>query len=138
MKLLTKAIEAKLPKHGDGDGTAYVKFFTPWTNWTWYGCEAEAIIELEDGMCESVSLGDIKDGAYEGWRAKKRVEMRNPRNDRWATVTLVDIHFFGYVEGFSSEWGYFSLTELASVKGPFGLKIERDLHWIPAKVVVRG
>jgi len=34
--------------------------------------------------------------------------------------------FFGYVIGFEKELGYFSLSELKSVRGPFGLKIERD------------
>lgn len=37
--------------------------------------------------------------------------------------------FFGWVEGHESEMGYFSLDELESIKGPFGLKIERDIHW---------
>ena len=29
------------------------------------------------------------------------------------------------------EAGYFSLSELKSIKGPFGLGIERDMHWQP-------
>lgn len=37
--------------------------------------------------------------------------------------------FFGLVDGFEKELGYFSLAELESVSGPFGLKIERDLHF---------
>jgi len=40
--------------------------------------------------------------------------------------------FFGYVSIFgdlNDEWGYFSLDELESVKGPFGLGIERDLYF---------
>jgi len=37
--------------------------------------------------------------------------------------------FFGMVHGFEKELGYFSLKELESVRGPFGLKIERDLHF---------
>ena len=40
--------------------------------------------------------------------------------------------FFGYVSIFNDwndEWGYFSLTELESLKGPFGLGIERDLYF---------
>jgi len=36
--------------------------------------------------------------------------------------------FFGLVDGFELEWGYFSLTELQSIKGPWGLGIERDLY----------
>jgi hypothetical protein len=37
--------------------------------------------------------------------------------------------FFGYVVGLEKELGYFVLSELQSVKGPFGLKIERDMHF---------
>ena len=37
--------------------------------------------------------------------------------------------FFGLVDGLEMEWGYFSLSELAAVKGPFGLGIERDLYF---------
>jgi len=37
--------------------------------------------------------------------------------------------FFGYVRGLENELGYFSLDELESIKGPFGLTIERDLYF---------
>jgi len=40
--------------------------------------------------------------------------------------------FFGYVSLFgdyNDEWGSFSLEELESVKGLFGLGIERDLYF---------
>lgn len=43
-----------------------------------------------------------------------------------------DKTFFGYVSIFgdgNDEWGYFSLIELESLKGPFGLGIERDLYF---------
>lgn len=39
-----------------------------------------------------------------------------------------DYLFFGYVVGQEEEMGYFCLSELESVKGPGGLKIERDLY----------
>ena len=39
--------------------------------------------------------------------------------------------FFGLVNGYEIELGYFSLSELESVRGPFGLPIERDLHFVP-------
>lgn len=39
--------------------------------------------------------------------------------------------FFGYVVGFDSELGYFSLSELENVTGPLGLKVERDLYFDP-------
>ena len=44
--------------------------------------------------------------------------------------------FFGYVSIFgdwNDEWGYFSLAELESYKGPWGLGIERDLYWTETK-----
>lgn len=37
--------------------------------------------------------------------------------------------FYGYVNLHESEWGYFSLSELESLRLPFGLKIERDLYF---------
>ena len=37
--------------------------------------------------------------------------------------------FFGLVDGFELEWGSFSLSELKSLEGPFGLAIERDLYF---------
>ena len=40
--------------------------------------------------------------------------------------------FFGLVHGFENELGYFSLDELQSARGRFGLGIERDLHWTEA------
>ena len=44
MKLLTKEIKEVIPKlytqeeRGD-EAVVYVKFFTPWSNWTWYATE---------------------------------------------------------------------------------------------------
>ena len=61
-----------------------MKFFTPWTSWTWYGLEFD---------------GD-------------------------------DI-FFGLVDGLECELGYFSISELESIRGPGGLRIERDLYFKP-------
>ncbi len=51
--------------------------------------------------------------------------------------------FFGYVSIFgdyNDEWGYFSLEELESIKGPFGLGIERDLYFTPKRFseVIKG
>jgi len=89
MKLLTKEIQKKLPplysqeKKGQ-KAIAYVKFFTPDSNWTWYATEF-----------------DGKDT------------------------------FFGLVDGHVKELGYFSLTELQTVRGPMSLPIERDLYWTP-------
>ena len=41
--------------------------------------------------------------------------------------------FFGYVSIFgdwNDEWGYFSIDELETFKGPLGIGIERDLYWV--------
>lgn len=37
--------------------------------------------------------------------------------------------FFGFVNLHEAEYGYFLLSDLESVKLPFGLKIERDLYF---------
>ncbi len=39
--------------------------------------------------------------------------------------------FFGLVDGFEKEIGYFRLSELQSVKGALGLPIERDMYFKP-------
>jgi hypothetical protein len=94
MKLLTQELRKKLPPLYATEQTpmaeklAVVKFFTPWTSWTWYGVE------------------------FDG-------------EDR----------FFGLVDGFEREFGYFSLAELESIRGPAGLTIERDLHFEPTRLV---
>ncbi len=50
MKLLTKEILKNLPKLYTQDGLGdkaviHVKFFTPWSNWTWYATEGEPIFD---------------------------------------------------------------------------------------------
>jgi hypothetical protein len=40
-----------------------------------------------------------------------------------------DWQFFGLVDGFEKELGYFNLSELQSAKGPMGLHIERDRYF---------
>ena len=92
MKLLTKAIEAKLKKFplgsqdGKGNPEIIVKFFTPDSNWTWFVTEGE----------------------------------QHPSGE-W--------EFFGLVEGHESELGYFYSSQLESIRGGFGLPVERDLHF---------
>lgn len=92
MMLLTKKNKKDLPKLyaqeklGD-DAIAHVKFFTPWSSWTWYATEFDG----EDT-------------------------------------------FFGLVDGLEKELGYFSLSELSSIKGPVGLKIERDRYFRPTRL----
>lgn len=42
-----------------------------------------------------------------------------------------DNRFFGYVVGDYNELGYFSLSELEEVEGPYGLGVERDVYFTP-------
>ncbi|PRM88648.1 DUF2958 domain-containing protein [Aliarcobacter cryaerophilus] len=41
---------------------------------------------------------------------------------------------YGFVDGLESELGYFNLDELESVRGMFGLKVERDLNFKPTRL----
>lgn len=41
---------------------------------------------------------------------------------------------FGLTVGFETELGYISIAELREIKGPLGLKIERDLWWRPRPI----
>jgi hypothetical protein len=43
----------------------------------------------------------------------------------------VDFEFFGLVDGFEKELGYFRLSELQSFRGKLGLPMERDLYFTP-------
>ena len=89
MMLLTKEIKKALPplysseEKKPEEMPIVVKFFTPWSNWTWYAVEGE---EKEGG----------------------------------------DWLFYGLVDGFCKELGYFTLSQLEELRGPFGLKVERD------------
>ena len=93
MKLLTEELRKQFPKLYSTENVptdekvVIAKFFTPWTNWTWYATEF-------DGK-------DL---------------------------------FFGLVDGLEKEWGYFSLSELESISGPAGLKIERDIYFGQPKI----
>jgi hypothetical protein len=44
--------------------------------------------------------------------------------------------FFGLVDGFELELGYFSLSELKQVRGNFGLPIERESYFKPTPLQI--
>ena len=86
--LVPEEVARRLPplysQEGQGEeAIAQVKFFTPWTSWTWYASEYDP---------------------------EERI-------------------FFGVVVGHERELGNFSLDELEAIRGPGGLRIERDLYW---------
>ncbi len=91
-KFLTKQNLADLPNLYANEGKpanevpAPVKFFTPWSSWTWYATEYD------------------------------------PAEGRFFGLVFSQICPDG-------EFGYFSREELENFDGPWGLRIERDLHW---------
>lgn len=65
MKLITKALAKKIPAlyAQDGlssDATAYVKLFTPDSNWTWYITE----MDPETGECFGLVCGHTRELGY--------------------------------------------------------------------------
>jgi len=58
----------------------------------------------------------------------------------WSTWTWYVIEYdgedrcFGFVKGHEAEFGYFSIKELSEIEGPYGLKVERDRHFMPTEV----
>jgi hypothetical protein len=40
---------------------------------------------------------------------------------------------YGWVCGLENNWGYFNLDELEKIRGPYGLKIVRDLAFKPIR-----
>ena len=105
MKLLTKELEKKIPplysQEKVKDPIVVAKFFFPAGSATWWIIEGEWQEYAE---------------ANDGGEFEK------------------DYIMFGLCMLFTpqeAELGYVSLNELASVKGPFGLKVERDMYWEP-------
>ena len=64
------------------------------------------------------------------------VHLFNPSSigDWWITEGSregEDFIMFGLCDLGLPELGYVSLDEMLAVRGPLGLGIERDLHWVP-------
>jgi|SRR5581483_653220 len=66
MELLPPAVRATLPalyaQEKADDPIAYVKFFTPWTNWTWYATEGSP--EGDDFTLFGFIVGQSKELGY--------------------------------------------------------------------------
>ncbi|MBI1280116.1 MAG: DUF2958 domain-containing protein [Anaerolineaceae bacterium] len=108
--LLDQASRERLPKLYSNENIglnalAQVKFFSPSSNWTWYASEASAA--MNDGTYKSLAEVDPND------------------------PNIQDVIFFGLVDGFELELGYFSLSELEGIGGGLQLPIERDRHFSP-------
>lgn len=76
-------------------------------------------------------IGDTSE--LEAKNVKVPLKLFNPCGAQSWFITEFDPNeklMFGYVTGMAcDELGYISLEELESIRLPFGLKIERDLHW---------
>lgn len=111
MKLLTKEVESKIPalypEQETDDPMVVAKFFNPTGSWTWY-------VTNGGWVCPEHNNYDC-------------AECAKP----WS-----EYMFFGLVDGDFPEMGYFSLSELSSYRGPFGLGIERDIYWTPVPLSV--
>jgi hypothetical protein len=89
--LVTQEIRDTLPplynseKHPEKEAIAMVKFFSPYSQWTWYAIEFDGVDT-----------------------------------------------FWGLVDGFEMEYGYFSYSELEAVSVFGGVPaVERDCYWSP-------
>ena len=92
--LVTQEIRDTLPplynseKHPEKEAIAMVKFFSPYSQWTWYAIEFDGVDT-----------------------------------------------FWGLVDGFEMEYGYFSYSELEAVSVFGGVPaVERDCYWSPRPV----
>jgi hypothetical protein len=125
MKLVTKDVEALFKKIGrqesNPDPIVLAHFFNPCGPGNWWATELYYVIRKEPTNGEN-----------------KLFEVEASRMTERNQGIVVDVIFFGYVSvhgDFCDEWGYFSLSELSSVKcPPFGLGIERDLYFDPKPI----
>lgn len=90
MKLLTKEIRERLPKLysqeklGE-DAVAQVKFFSPWSNWTWYATEfdgEDTFFGLVYGFERELgyfSLSELEGATVHGMKAVERDMHWDPR-----------------------------------------------------------
>lgn len=108
--MMTREWADRIPRLGSQDGRppeevrVVVKYFAPWTSWTWYATEAEVARPAGAGV-ESVPLSDYDPA----------------RGD--------DLVFYGLVVGQERELGYWTMRDLMSIRGPGGLQVERDRYF---------
>ena len=82
------------------------------------------------------SLPKIYATENEGMNALARVKFFMPDgNWTWYAAEFDgEDTFFGLVAGFAVEVGYFSLSEIKTVRGSLGLEVERDLYFKPVSL----
>ena len=81
MQLMTKEIERKLPKISStgkmdpSDIDVVVKFFTPWSNWTWYATEGQ---EEKNGDWIFYGLVEGFETEFGSWRLSDLQDVTGP------------------------------------------------------------
>lgn len=90
------------------------------------------VMELLDGESRAI-LPPIYTNENVGLQAIAPVKFFSPDSHwKWyASEFDGNDSFFGLVAGFEVELGYFSLSELESVRGVLGLPVERDVYFRP-------
>jgi len=100
LKPIAKALSAADTNDGSTPDPIIVKFFTPWGGCTWFIVSGTPLDAING---EPTTVENAKD---------------------W--------HLFGFCDlgdARCAELGYVLLSELESIRGPFGLRIERDIHF---------
>ncbi len=98
--------------------------------------ESEIIPPTGENLLDDESrekLPPLYTGEEQGLDALAQVKFFTP-DSSWSWFASEfdgDDLFFGLVIGLEIELGYFSLQELHAIHGPWGLPIERDLHFEP-------
>lgn len=121
MLLMTKAQRSKLEKNGHEQQEAtlrgrsldfhpVVKLFTPWGGCTW----------LLSEICPVDQAGQVDQACP--------VDQADHGNQVIA-FGLCDLGMG------SPELGYVDLSEVANIRGPFGLRVERDMYFSPEKPI---
>ena len=98
MQLMTKAIERRLPAMGSTHGMKpeaveiVVKFFTPWSRWSWYATEGE---RLDDGDWLFFGFVDGNEPEFGQWRLSDLTGVTGPaglkiERDRYFKGNLAD------------------------------------------------
>ncbi|NMC64137.1 MAG: DUF2958 domain-containing protein [SAR324 cluster bacterium] len=79
------------------------------------------------------SLPELYSQEEQGLNAQAKVKYFTPDSNWTWYATEFDGQdtFFGLVNGFELELGYFTLSELQQACGPKGLPIERDIYFEP-------
>lgn len=114
MKLITREMARKMTaayahsaETGESGRAILAKYFTPWANATWY--------------------------ITEGWPMYEGEPIAADRLDAMIDPSAYDWHLFGWCDlGLGpemAELGYVMSSDLKNLKGPAGLRVERDLHY---------